>query len=900
MLSSENYRRQAVIVRAMKPSSVRVECSERGTVSNIRIDSLNCADTSSLLKFKAQIAALVSIPPDDQILLVGPPYKRLESLMCFESQPPDSNATQLHVFVYDRRIISEPQRRPIETILAPLEIPTTLPQLLEPPIRASPQSQQQSPLLKALCDYETHFVTNLSRGELYVSLCDQSLTSCKRTLQEELVQIDATSAALSNLRDHFSHTNNSFLQSEEKLLSQQNLHEKLLYSFESNLSKLKSIPLHNSFIDAIEDLQLNITSNVASSLNIGSGSDGASANSSKMAPAFGISEVVNNAKACLNRNQQITLLDCLPIEKERVWHLRCVEVHQKVQSSLEQLRAVFLQVSNSVKETSEPLINASLDENIHKVEEYCKQQQRSLLSLRDDYKLVYETIATATNDIDEVELVNLLKKFESSRKIQENEILVGMKQKCDLVFEIKKAIGDSKTELTLTMYETMRKIAAIQTDIQFKLKKGLDIMRKWQKGHNEYFNHLDSLSKIPDAYESLLLEIIRRQRFNSLFELRVKEVSSDLSQIRNVEINFRENFMRSQSLNLPPIFFQLIPSLKDKPSYFTANLTTAEWLPDVAVEDLDAMRRTVGSGGADSGFSGEHVTKASFSSSKERLVLAEETEFSNEEKNQKRIRELEYKNALLMTEVSDLMKQKTLAQNNAASRSRSNSENTIINEQNPAKLPSVAVKAEAIDINSLLITLLDGFHKIQKILSDNDEDSCTNSSKLTESSSNDGSNKTAFNDTSSYKVTADKLVSETIDVVISAKKKMLNLRDSVEEQTDFINSSLSNTVSNNQMLINNRISFLDFNIGDIAIFLPGGKVKEHIVYMAFHIRKPHRYLSQESLDQFTSSSAGAGSASLDYVLGRIVFVESHLTSKGENPYALPLGEEYFIVHAERI
>lgn len=195
----------------MKPSSVKVECSESGTVSNIRIDSLNCADTSSLLKFKAQVAALVSIPPDDQILLVGPPYKRLESLMYFDSQPSDNNTMiQLRVFVYDRRIITEPQRRPIETILAPLELPSTLPRLMEPPIRASPLSQQLSPLLKALSEYETHFLTNLSRGEYYVSICDQSLASCRRTLQEECTQIDATAAALSNLRDHFSNTNSIF------------------------------------------------------------------------------------------------------------------------------------------------------------------------------------------------------------------------------------------------------------------------------------------------------------------------------------------------------------------------------------------------------------------------------------------------------------------------------------------------------------------------------------------------------------------------------------------------------------------------------------------------------------------------------------------------------------------
>jgi hypothetical protein len=41
-------------------------------------------------------------------------------------------------------------------------------------------------------------------------------------------------------------------------------------------------------------------------------------------------------------------------------------------------------------------------------------------------------------------------------------------------------------------------------------------MKKWQKGHNEYFSHLEHVSKLPEAYESFLLEIVRRRAYDKV------------------------------------------------------------------------------------------------------------------------------------------------------------------------------------------------------------------------------------------------------------------------------------------------------------------------------------------------------------------------------------------------
>ena len=73
---------------------------------------------------------------------------------------------------------------------------------------------------------------------------------------------------------------------------------------------------------------------------------------------------------------------------------------------------------------------------------------------------------------------------------------------------------------------------------------GIDVMKKWNKGHNEYFSHLEHVARLPEvriainhiifyqnassllyflllvvyiqAYESFLLEIVRRRAFNKV------------------------------------------------------------------------------------------------------------------------------------------------------------------------------------------------------------------------------------------------------------------------------------------------------------------------------------------------------------------------------------------------
>ena len=95
-----------------------------------------------------------------------------------------------------------------------------------------------------------------------------------------------------------------------------------------------------------------------------------------------------------------------------------------------------------------------------------------------------------------------------------------------------------------------------QTDIQYKLKRDVEWMKKLNSGHNEYFLHLQNVTKLPIVYHHTLNEIVRRRSYNALFENEVVSASEKISSFRKEETKQREAFMQSYGLHLPSIFFR--------------------------------------------------------------------------------------------------------------------------------------------------------------------------------------------------------------------------------------------------------------------------------------------------------------------------------------------------------
>jgi hypothetical protein len=64
------------------------------------------------------------------------------------------------------------------------------------------------------------------------------------------------------------------------------------------------------------------------------------------------------------------------------------------------------------------------------------------------------------------------------------------------------------------------------------------MLKKWQQGHNEYFSHLEHVARLPDAYEALLFEIVRRRAFNNAYEARISVFANEIAAFRSAETRY--------------------------------------------------------------------------------------------------------------------------------------------------------------------------------------------------------------------------------------------------------------------------------------------------------------------------------------------------------------------------
>ena len=137
-------------------------------------------------------------------------------------------------------------------------------------------------------------------------------------------------------------------------------------------------------------------------------------------------------------------------------------------------------------------------------------------------ELIPSTNQASTGVDEDGDVMALLKSLESKRKFQETDVISHMMIRCDNMMILKDSIASKKGDLIKTVFSSMKAIASVQTDIQFKLKKGLELMKKWHQGHNKYFIHLEHVAKLPESYQGLIDEIKRRHEFNKVSDVSVR------------------------------------------------------------------------------------------------------------------------------------------------------------------------------------------------------------------------------------------------------------------------------------------------------------------------------------------------------------------------------------------
>lgn len=811
----------------------RVYSAMSGDAFTVRMDPENFW----IQLFKGSLATFSGIAANDQILLIGPPYKVLDAHF-----GPDMCSNGQRIYMFDKRIIAEVNAEPVPVKLKPFAVAEPAPPGV--PISKSLASES-SPLLRAVPDYETQFLCHIRRGEVLLSAVEQSAASCKRCFEQIENQRFCLEAAVSNLNDHFSSTKTLFESKQNKIISQQQAHKALLESFDTTFQQLGDITLHPS-------LQSLLSNSLA-----------------------GGDEPTNSKSQHI-----VTLRDTIPIEKEIAWREKCRQSHQKVEENMSQLQAIFDKIAASMNKIVVPKDSShstqQLLEFTSSLDANTSTQLHHMEEMRQSYSSAVDEISTLLHyeESEREEKINeLFTRLEATRKRHE-QIIQPMEECCTDSLKIKDIFAETKTDLTRNIYSTLRSIAAVQTDIQFKLKKGMELMTRWRQGHNGYFQHLEKIKALPEAYATFLNEMIRRKKYTEKFEVLVKNSVNSASECRAKEIHEREHFMANMGSCLPPIFFDIVPSLVEKPPFFNATITDRQPIPDICVEDVKDYLEEFGIIATTSAVEDAVHIKGSENDVIEsdcnstvgqkiddnKSLRVEKIEDSDAEIDvlQKKVRQLEEENKRL----------KCLAEINLDKQVQSKTENVACEESvSTSQEKSTISGSQSSSLRKLLdaqlLSLIAEVLKLQQHVAKHSE-------------SKEGHEK----ETQVEECTLTDIVKDLRSLITSGQ----NLSASIERS------------SSSQIKKVPKISFLELNVGDIALFLPTNKKD---TFLAFTHELPYYYLSQDSLANFKSEDGEPP----NYILGQIIFDEEKVASKdvasnigsAEAPKILPDGTKYHLL-----
>jgi len=532
----------------------RVREAGSGDIYTIRLDTV----AFSLHALRTCLSTFSGIPPSDQILLIGPPYKPLESKFTFNLQ----ENGQL-IFLYDRRKFSDDFLSMSDIRLKPFDIP-------EPGLTGNPMSlslgDSTSPILRVIPDYERQYLMHLRKGEAFLDASEEAGASCRRCVAQMEVQCQAMEALISSLTEHYNITQSNFECIRRKQSLLQHNHISLLDFFDQNLSRLGRVPLHPT--------------------------------------------LRNSTDASWMCN---TLLDTVPMDKERAWVDKCRHAHRKIHENLAHLQKIFVAIAEDLKDVDVSELRKDVQGSIklmESIEARIHTQRFCMRELREAYRNIHDSLSTIVDrslisdnlrntseymslvQSTEDESANIVKSLASGARKQEVEVILLMETRCRDIMKDKDVIAEAKNKLTRAIRHTMQQTAVIQSDIRFKLKTSLEWIYERVREHNGYFKHLQNIRFLPEAYRDFLYEVIRRRQYTEEFEAIVEDYETKISTIRNEETKNREHFLSTVGCCLPPLFFDRVPSLDEKPPRFSVCVTEGQYLPKVYHEDIMAIMET--------------------------------------------------------------------------------------------------------------------------------------------------------------------------------------------------------------------------------------------------------------------------------------------------------------------
>lgn len=796
------------------------------------------------------------IPKDDQILLLGPPYKvpkdqtlrSSETLSALQigdmeddptflntsatptsASPLPSSPTQdthnlrrkpilgttektgsRRLFLFSKRALSDSAPDPIPCTLSPLDV--HLPNVPDPsPIMYNDSTEPSSPLHQALSIYERRFMLHLCQGRAYADAADLRLESCRSCILEQAVMVRALRAAVSNLSDHWNNATRTRAEFMTLYLEKNGEHGKILNGLDGVLEDLSRIPLHKEL----------------------------------------------KSIARMNGRVMETLMDTVPVEREKRWAAQCQTSHSRLQGLYDELTGEFENlVSSSNREEeaksdmeAEELVKG-LDQEVEQVMVGLRNEQAQRLNrLTNDHMEVVSVVLNAVQD--ETRIQAAFTTLESMSKASAN-ILPSMQEDDVKLKDIMIKVADAKTVAMKRMNVRLRQISLAQLKIQ-RVLKGVSGLRAALVQQSEDMTHLEHVFELTSAYRSFISEINRRRSYGEAVTAIANAMFERLNKMRNDEVKSREKFLRGAGRHLMPSFFDIfVPTLATQPPMFTAQLpgmVEIDSLPDFSDEDTSLSSNTP-------------VQRNISTGQEERNDASSLTDSVPQTDNDDDNEVMGSMSRLCVSTKDDAMPDKPLV---VSAEGQSGEDITMNSQSDVNKVEQLAENKTLAYENAVLR------QAVQELSGKSPQAYIDDAAQLNEVNQGDAAQALS--------------IQEEIDLM---KQELEETRAQLEKA----NAALTEIKKDDNVgKLCDKISHSSFHVGDVALFMPTGKkVSGKKTYLAFHSNCPHRYLSTENIDN-----------NPDYVLGRIVYQDELVAGAigtDKNPHGLRVGTKFWILTVE--
>ena len=817
---------------------IRVLTASTGACTHISLHP----NELSYANIQSRLAAV--LPVNDQIILLGPPYKvpkdsllrNNETISALRlgdeeddliqsgrhSLEPAERTGSKRIFMFSKRALANDAPDPPICTLDPAPGPLPMPTQSDiPPPPPSPADTVETPLRNALEIYVRQLMLDVAKGRVFADGADLRLAACRKCLSEMVAIAHALKAAVSNLSDHRAGAVRQRTQFSSDYVDAASFYMDLLQKFELRAREgyvddtyafcgenesLGSVPLHPSLV----------------------------------------------AVARSSGRIMETLLDTVPLEREKAWANKCQTAHERLSASAEDLEAAFgTAVGTTIawsEEAQEDLASEEVIKMLITEVEDAGDRIRSSQSDKNDILASNQSEATrimstaVRNESKEGRADSAFSSLEEMAK-SSSSILMTMESDDNILSQLSQRVADAKSAAMKRMKSRLRHISVAQSEIA-RVTSSVSVLQHALAQLKSDVGHLEHVVKLPFSYQSFLSEIKRRRAYCNAFKSIFEATVERLNLLRADEVKLRETFLRGPGKHLMPVFYEMfLPTLATSPAVYSPQL------PDML--ELQTLPNV-----------GSQSTQYNSSSTESGSTLmtsqaAKEMELSQLRSN------VDTKDQSVLVSADensgsyDVMMQ-TISQGDTIPRRKDeNAERATLKYENAVlrqKLEQTGVKLPPYIDSRTTTTIPD----------END-------------SMDHQRHKEQDLKISSLEAELQRVRKELEITRIASAHKDVASRPKSHESTQQHNSD--------------KISHTSFKVGDIGLFMPTGRGRGgKRIYLAFHSSCPHRYLSPDCID-----------GSPDFVLGRIVYQEEFVAgalNTTKNPFGLHVGTKFWMLSVD--